>query len=82
MIELQGQNSELLANQQLLHDELIAISRTSSALDKENERLVQLFKEKLIEISAKLKGSEEDVKELATTIDSEWWDLNKAKFSK
>lgn len=37
---------------------------------------------RLIEISAKSKGSEEDVKELATTIDSEWWDLNKAKFSK
>jgi hypothetical protein len=53
MIELQGQNSELLANQQFLHDELIAISRSSTALDKENERLVQLFKEKLIEISAK-----------------------------
>jgi hypothetical protein len=62
-----------------LNDYIISLPKNIFGLKYVDKRLADL---RIIEISAKLKGSEEDVNELATTIDSEWWDLNKAKFSK
>lgn len=62
-----------------LNDYIISLPKSIFGSKYVNKLLVDL---RLIEISAKSKGSDEDVKELATLIDSEWWDLNKAKFSK
>jgi hypothetical protein len=53
MIELQVQNSELLAEQQRNHDALVASLRTCSALENENNGLKQYLDEKSFEISAK-----------------------------
>ncbi len=62
-----------------LNDYIISLPKSIFGSKYVDKLLADL---RLIEISAKSKGSDEDVKELATLIDSEWWDLNKAKFSK
>ena len=53
MMLLQVKNSELLAEQQRIHDALISSLRAGSALENENNRLKQHVEEKTLEISAK-----------------------------
>ena len=62
-----------------LNDYVISLPKTVFGSKYIDKLLADL---RIIELSSKTKGSESDVDEISKIIDTEWWNLNKEKFTK